>query len=30
MAAEAISLLPDSQYKKCLLQLATFAVARDH
>jgi octaprenyl-diphosphate synthase len=30
MAAEAISLLPDSQYKECLLQLATFAVARNH
>ena len=30
MATEAISLLPDSQYKKCLLQLAVFAVSRNH
>ena len=30
MATEAISLLPDSQYKECLLQLATFAVSRNH
>lgn len=30
MAVEAIVLLPDSRYKECLLQLATFAVARDH
>ena len=30
MATEAISLLPDSQYKKCLLQLAVFAVSRNY
>ena len=30
MATEAISLLPDSNYKECLLQLATFAVARNY
>ena len=30
MATEAISLLPDSHYKECLLQLATFAVARNY
>lgn len=30
MATEAISLLPDSDYKKCLLQLAKFAVARNY
>ena len=30
MATEAISKLPDSQYKECLLQLATFAVSRNH
>ena len=30
MATEAISLLPDSQYKECLLQLANFAVSRNH
>jgi octaprenyl-diphosphate synthase len=30
MATEAISLFPDSNYKECLLQLATFAVARNH
>jgi octaprenyl-diphosphate synthase len=30
MAAEAISLLPDSHYKECLLQLAIFAVARNY
>ena len=30
MATEAISLLPESQYKKCLLQLAVFAVSRNH
>jgi len=30
MATEAISLLPDSQYKKCLMQLAVFAVSRNH
>ena len=30
LATEAISLLPDSQYKKCLLQLAVFAVSRNH
>ena len=30
MAAEAISLLPESHYKECLLQLAIFAVARNH
>lgn len=30
MATEAISRLPDSNYKKCLLQLATFAVARNY
>ena len=30
MAIEAISSLPDSQYKECLLQLADFAVSRNH
>ena len=30
MATEAISLLPDSQYKECLLQLANFAVSRNY
>ena len=30
MATEAISLLPDSQYKKCLMQLAVFAVSRNY
>ena len=30
MATEAISLLPDSNYKECLLKLATFAVARNY
>ena len=30
IATEAISLLPDSQYKECLLQLAVFAVSRNH
>ncbi len=30
LATEAISLLPDSQYKECLLQLAVFAVSRNH
>jgi octaprenyl-diphosphate synthase len=30
MATAAISLLPNSNYKECLLQLATFAVARNH
>lgn len=30
MATEAISFLPDSNYKECLLQLATFAVARNY
>ncbi len=30
MATEAISSLPDSQYKECLLQLADFAVSRNH
>jgi octaprenyl-diphosphate synthase len=30
MATEAISSLPDSHYKECLLQLATFAVARNY
>jgi octaprenyl-diphosphate synthase len=30
MATEAISSLPDSQYKECLMQLADFAVSRNH
>ena len=30
MAIEAISSLPDSQYKECLLQLSDFAVSRNH
>jgi len=30
MATEAISSLPESQYKECLLQLADFAVSRNH
>jgi len=30
IATDAISLLPDSQYKECLLQLATFAVSRNY
>lgn len=29
-AGEAISMLPNSKYKDCLLELASFAVARDH
>lgn len=30
MASEAISSLPNSNYKECLLELATFAVARNY
>ncbi len=29
-ATDAISILPDSEYKECLLQLATFAVTRNY